>query len=197
MPWQPERLTRAQLEARRLAAGRLLRAQRLSEAEIARQVGVSRASVTRWKQRLECAGLDGLRQRAPAGRPAPLSTVQWQQLFALLQRGARAAGFETDRWTLRRIARLIERTFGVRYHWCSLSRALHARDWSPQRPLPQAQERDEALIAAWLRRDWPRRKRGLAAQGVPSPSWMRQVTRFGPPSPRPGLPRASRRCSAG
>src|SRR5207253_6138598 len=135
MVWQPERLTRAQMEERRLAAGRLLRAKRLSEAEIAREVGVSRASVTRWKQRLERAGLEGLHQRAPSGRPSHLSEAQWRQLFPLLERGAMAAGFETDRWTLRRIASVIERTFGVRYHGCSLSRALHARDWSPQRPL--------------------------------------------------------------
>jgi transposase len=197
MVWQPERLTRAQLEERRLAAGRLLRAKRLSEAEIAREMGVSRASVTRWKQRLEHAGRKGLHQRPPLGRPSHLSEAQWRQLFSLLERGATAAGFATDRWTLRRIARVIEQTFGVRYHCCSLSRALHARNWSPQRPLPQARERDEALIAAWLRRDWPRIKRGLAAQGVPSPSWMRRVTRFGPASAPPGPPRASRRCSDG
>jgi hypothetical protein len=30
-----------------------------------------------------------------------------------LDRGARAAGFETQRWTLWRIVLLIERTFGV------------------------------------------------------------------------------------
>ncbi len=192
MVWQPARLTRAQMEERRLAAGRLLRATQLSEAEIAREVGVSRAAVTKWKQRLEQAGLEGLQQRRSSGRVSRLTEAQWGQLLKLLQRGAVAAGFETERWTLRRIASVIERTFGVRYHFRFLSRALHARGWSPQHPLPQARERDEALIAAWLRRDWPRIKRGLAAQGVPLPFWMRQVTRFGPAAARPGRPWASR-----
>lgn len=192
MVWQPARLTRAQMEERRLAAARLLRAGKLAQAEIARQVGVSRAAVTQWKQRLEQAGLGGLQPRRSSGRPARLTEAQWGQLLNLLQHGAVAAGFETERWTLRRIARVIKRTFGVQYHFRSLGRALHARGWSPQRPRPQARERDEALIAAWLRRDWPRLKRGLVAQGGQWPSWMRSVTRFGPPSARPGRPRVSR-----
>ena len=192
MVWQPARFTRTQLEERRLAAGRLLSAKQLSQAEIARQVGVSRASVTRWKQHLERAGLEGLHQRRSAGRASRLGEAQWCELLRLLGQGAAAAGFETERWTLRRIAVLIERTFGVGYHFRFLGRALRARGWSPQRPLPQARERDEALSAAWLRRDWPRIKRGLGAAGAPLPSWMRQVTRFGPASAPPGRPPGSR-----
>jgi transposase len=186
MGWQPGRLTPAQFVERRLAAGRLLRATRQSQAAIARELGVSRAAVTHWKQRLAQAGLRGLRCRRPAGRPSRLTPAQWRHLIGLLERGAVAAGFETERWTQRRIAAVIERTFGVRYHCRSLGRALRARGWSPQRPVAQARERDDALVAAWLRRDWPRIKRGLAAQGVPLPSWTRRVTRFGPASAPPG-----------
>ena len=47
MVWRPRRLTRERMEERRVAAGRLLRAGRLSQAEVAREVGVSRASVAR------------------------------------------------------------------------------------------------------------------------------------------------------
>ena len=43
--WRPAHLTAAQMEERRLAAAVLLRQGRLSQAAIARQVGVSRASV--------------------------------------------------------------------------------------------------------------------------------------------------------
>src|SRR5438105_2141061 len=117
MVWRPARLSRAQLEERRLAAGRLLRAERLTEAEVARRMGVSRASVTRWKQRLERAGTAGLRARRSSGRPSRLSEGQWSELLGLLREGAVAAGFEAERWTLRRIAGVIERAFGVRYHF--------------------------------------------------------------------------------
>jgi transposase len=180
MVWQPEHLTAGQREERRLAAARLLRTGRLSQAEIAREMGVSEASVSRWKHRLQQTGARGLRQRQPPGRPSRLSPAQWRQLFRLLRRGALAAGFESERWTLRRIAQLIEREFGVHYHFGSLGPALRARGWSPQQPILRAKERDDALVAAWLKHDWPRVKKGLAAQGVRLPSWTRQVTRFGP-----------------
>jgi len=180
MAWQPKDLTAAQREESRLAASRLLRAGQLSQAEIVRQMGVSEASVTRWKQRLAQHGVRGLRHRRPSGRPSRLTATQWRQLFRLLRRGAQAAGFETERWTLRRIAQVVEREFGARYHFRALGPALRARGWSPQQPVPRAQERDDALVEAWLKRDWPRIKRGLAAPDVQLPSWTRRVTRFGP-----------------
>src|SRR5947207_9028977 len=115
MTWRPRQLTRAQLEERRLAAARLLRAGRLSQAAIARELGVSRASVTRWRQRLAAHGLRGLRRHRPAGRASRLTPAQWRQLLRRLRWGAVAAGFATERWILPRVARLIEQLFGVRY----------------------------------------------------------------------------------
>lgn len=197
MVWQPKRLTASQLEERRLAAGRLLRAGTLSQAEIARRMGVSRASVTRWKHRLEQAATHGLRHRRGTGRPSNLTEAQWRTLFRLLGQGAQVAGFETERWTLRRIAVVIRRTFGVTYHPHSLGRALHARRWSPQQPISRARERDDALVAAWLQRDWPRIKKKLAEQGVPLSLWTNSVTRFGPVLAPPGHRSGGRRSCAG
>jgi transposase len=68
-------LTRDQVEERRVAAVRLLRAKGLSQAEIAWEMGGSRASVTRWEQDLARAGVGGLRQRRSAGRPPSLTEV--------------------------------------------------------------------------------------------------------------------------
>jgi len=180
-----------------MAAARLLDAGELSQAEIARRVGVSRASVTRWKRRLQRQGQQGLRHRPSSGRPSYLTAAQWRRLLRLLERGALAAGFATERWTLPRIAVLIERTFGVHYHCRSLGAALRARGWSPQRPIPRARERDEALVQAWLRRDWPRVKKTLAATDAPLSSWTRRVTRFGPASAPVGHRSAARRSSGG
>jgi transposase len=181
------------MEERRLAAARLLRSGRMTQAEIAREMGVSRASVTRWKQRLVETGQCGLQRRTPAGRASRLTAAQWQQLGRILDRGARAAGFDTERWTLRRISAVVERTFSVRYHFRSLGRALRAHGFSPQQPIARARERDDELVEAWLRRDWPRVKKGLVEQGARLPSWTRRVTRFGPASGPPGHGAVSRR----
>jgi len=164
MTWTPSNLTREQLEERRLEGGRLLRAGTLSQAEIARHLDVSRASVSAWAKIVNQSGLQGLRRRKAAGSPSKLTQAQKQQLKRLLDRGALACGFATDRWTLSRVADLIEREFDVTYHPNYLSRLLASLGFSPQKPLPQAVEQDEALVRAWLQQDWPRIKKGAAAR---------------------------------
>ena len=164
MGWIPKRLTISQLEARRQEGGRLLKAGKLSQAEIARRMGVSRATVSDWAKRLATAGRRGLRRRKAPGRPSRLTVAQKRALLRQLRRGAQAAGFPTERWTLKRVKQVIEREFGVRYHVHYLNRLLQKLGWSQQQPLARAKEREEALIRAWLAHDWPRIKKGAAAQ---------------------------------
>jgi transposase len=153
--------------------------------------------VTRWERRLAGGGLRAPRRRRAPGQASRLSAAQWRRLGRALDRGAAAAGFETEQWTLRRVAAVVERAFGVRYHHRSLGRALRARGFSPQRPVAQAKERRDAPVEAWLKRDWGRVERGLAEAGGRLPSWTRRVTRSGPASARPGPGAATRRSCAG
>jgi transposase len=166
-------LTLAQLEERRLAAAALLR-RGLTQAAIARHLGVSRASVSRWAAALHQQGRHALRARPKSGRPPRLAARAWARLDRLLARGARAAGFESERWTLRRIAVLIEREFGVRDHPRYLERPLKAHGFTVQRPASRAKERDELVIARWPKRDWVALKKTRTAKlaGVlRSPVW--------------------------
>ena len=55
-------------------------------------MGVSRATVTRWKKLLEQEGIRGLRARPHPGRPSKLSEEQWQHLLQILQRGGHRRG---------------------------------------------------------------------------------------------------------
>ena len=149
-------------------------------AEIGRELGVSRQSVSRWFSAWGDAGRTGLQARPKTGRRPALDGEGWKQLRRILAAGAMAAGFDTERWTLRRIAVVAEREVGVRHHFRSYSRLLHARGWTPQRPAVQAKERDDVLVRAWLKRDWPALTKELGARGASLPSWTRRVTRFGP-----------------
>jgi transposase len=70
---------RDRLQARRLRAAELFAAG-VRQAEVARQLGVSRQSVSLWYQRRQAEGTDGLRSRGPTG-PAPrLSDGQLRQV---------------------------------------------------------------------------------------------------------------------
>jgi transposase len=164
MKWKPSKLTREQMEERRLEAGRLFKEGELSEAEIAHNLGVSRMAVSKWAKRYRTGGVKRLRQQSSSGRPAKLTAAQQRQLKQKVKKGALAAGFPTDRWTLERIAQLIEDEFGISHHPNYLNRLLEQIGCSLQTPLPSAVERDEELIAAWLKQDWPRIKKSAAAR---------------------------------
>ena len=88
--WQPTQLTMQQKEERRLAAAQFLREGRLTQAEIARRLGVSPKAVSNWAQRLATHGLAGLHSRPKPGRRSHLSAEQWQQVLEYLQQGAQA-----------------------------------------------------------------------------------------------------------
>jgi transposase len=104
-----------QLEARRMLAAELL-SKNLGVSEVARRVGVSKASVSAWKERLATGGARALKAKPHPGRKPSLSKRQQEQLVKLLHRGARAAGYPSDSWTYPRVAELISRRFGVEYH---------------------------------------------------------------------------------
>lgn len=183
VPWRPTWLTPAQAEERRRAAARhfpQVRQRRLSLRAVARLVGASSSAVQQWYQQWTAGGLRTLRARPKTGRPARLTAAQWQMLGQRLRRGARAAGFATEEWTLRRIAQVIRQHFGVRYHYRYLERPLKAHGFTVQRPMPRARERDDRVVRAWLQRDWPALKKKLGASGASLPAWTKRVTRFGP-----------------
>jgi transposase len=184
--WRPTHLTSEQMEERRLAGVTLLRQGRLSQAEIARHVGVSRASVCRWAATLAQEGPRGLEARPIPGRSPRLDEKAWARLGRLLDRGAMAAGFATERWTLKRIAVVIEREFGIHYHPRYLERPLKAHGFSVQRPATRAKERDELVIAVWPKRDWVALKKRRAGSTARSSSGTRPATASGRGQPRPG-----------
>ncbi|HEX4129867.1 MAG TPA: IS630 family transposase [Pirellulales bacterium] len=132
-------------------------------ADVAQVVGVSDSSVKRWKKAFREGGDAALQPKPHPGSPRKLTLVQQQRLRQLLIKGPRAAGFDTELWTCRRVAAVVQRTFGVEYHPDHLGRILHDLGFSPQKPQRRAAERDEEAIARWRTHDWPRIKKRPAA----------------------------------
>jgi transposase len=148
-----------QLEARRMLAAQLLH-KSMGVSEVARLLGVSKGSVSDWKERLTTGGVEALKAKPHPGRKPWLSKRQKEQLVKLLLRGARKAGYPNDLWTCPRVAAMIHRRFGVEYHPDYMGMLLRKLGWSWQKPEHRARERDPAAIAHWREHEWPRIKKG-------------------------------------
>lgn len=135
---------------------------------IATALGVSPGAVGQWMSRAKRDGVAALSRRLIPGAPPKLTAEQRTQLPALLARGAESFGFRGAVWTTARVAAVIERAFGVRYHPAHVSRLLRALRWSPQKPIQRASQRDEAAIAAWYADRWPALKKRPQPKAAPS-----------------------------
>lgn len=148
------RLTREQMEQRRLSAASDMRAG-TRQADVARKYGVSEASVSRWARALREGGLEALKARKADGPEASLSEGD-RRLATLLAKGAAAHGWSTDLWTTKRVVKLIEREFGVAYHRNHVGKLLRVIGFTWQKPRRVAREKDEGRKRAWLRTTWAR-----------------------------------------
>ena len=157
------------LEKRRLLGARLL-GQGVHPAEVARQVGVHRQSVSRWERQLQQGGVRALKQAGRAGRKARLRPGDLQRIERGLKRGPQALGYESSLWTSWRVAHLIEHECGVKYHSSQAWRILRQLGWSCQRPVGRALERDEEKIRRWKQERWPEIKKKPKKRAVPSSS---------------------------
>jgi transposase len=151
---------RAERQARRERAAELF-AQGRTQAEVARELDVSRQSASRWHAGWQTSGTTALQSRGPTGRRSKLPDSALAGIEQALLEGALAYGFTTDVWTLDRIAVLIQGLTGVQLSNPSVWRLLRNRlGWSVQRPQRQAQERDEEAVQHWVAHEWPRIKKG-------------------------------------
>jgi transposase len=125
------------------------------KATIARHLGVSYVTIWRWEQRWRREGTDGWREHVHPGSERRLSPRDQKALLALLKRGARAYGYSTDLWTLKRVAEVIRKEYGVEYTLSGVWRVLRALGLSAQVPLTIALERDERYIRHWVKVQWP------------------------------------------
>jgi transposase len=163
------RRDRLKFERRRLQAARLLE-KGVSEAEVARRVGVHRQSVNRWAQQLAEGGRAALKRAPRTGRPPRLTSDDLRRLERGLTRGPEALGYGTSRWTAWRVADLIARECGVQYSTVHAWRLLRALGWTPQRPAGRALERNETAIQRCKRERWPTRKKTPKSKGKRSSS---------------------------
>jgi transposase len=126
-----------------------------SRRTVAKVLGVHYKTVARWvRAARKPGGLDA----KPQPRPDPgLSDSDLRRLECLLAKGAKAHGWHNELWTAARVARLIERAFGIKYHPEHVRKVLKRRlGWTSQRPRRKARERNDKEVARWVGDEFPR-----------------------------------------
>jgi len=126
-----------------------------SQQDIAAALGVSEGAVSQWIKRGREAGMEALKAHPPKGVSARLTAEQKAQIPDLLAKGAEAYGFRGDVWTASRVAEVIKRTFGVRYHRDHVGKLMREAGWSRQKPVERASQRNEEALKQWSEERWP------------------------------------------
>jgi transposase len=134
-----------------------------TQAHVAKMFGVHPRTVQRWIAAYLQQGEPGLAAKPHPGRSPKLPRQKHGLVLGWLRQNPQSFGFPTELWTAPRVAHLIERTFGVRYHPRYLNEWLTARGIRPQKPERHAREANERRIQAWLRHQWPRIQNAPAA----------------------------------
>src|ERR1700690_1085086 len=87
-----------ELEQRRVRAVHLL-SEGFTPVEVARQIGVDRRSVRRWKAAARAGRTAGVAAKPASGRPRRLTRRDLARLRRMLIQGAQAGGLAPDLWT--------------------------------------------------------------------------------------------------
>jgi len=96
----------AGLEERRLEAARMFAAG-ATQAEVAHSFGVSPQAASIWYRRWHQGGEPALRGAGRAGRRPRLSAAELEAVDQALRKGPEVFGFDTELWTLARVAAVI------------------------------------------------------------------------------------------
>jgi transposase len=123
---------------------------------IAKILGLDRSTVYGWLARYRRGGWDGLKAKPLAGRPPKLSGKMMQWVYeTVTRRNPLQLNFVFALWTRDMVAKLIKDKFGLKLSVASVGRLLAQLGITCQKPLHRAQERDEALVQQWLKKDYP------------------------------------------
>ena len=158
-------------EARRLR-GYELQQEGWEPQRIAEALGVSKMAVSKWLKSIRVSGLAGLQARPRAGAPRRLSDEQLHMLPDFLSHGAEAYGYRGDLWTCARVGKVIQQEFDVGYDRSQVSRLLKQLNWTPQKPIERASQRDEKAILRWRAEVWKELKKKRVASVASLFSWM-------------------------
>ncbi|SRR5690606_29434124 len=88
--------------------------QQLTAPQIATIVRRDRQTVRRWLKRYQREGIEGLHDAPRSGAPGKVTTAYRKKLVETVQKSPASLGLSYASWTLKRLARYLEKQTGIR-----------------------------------------------------------------------------------
>ena len=127
----------------------------MSQTEVAAKFRVSRAATCKWYAAWDTGGMAGLDSKGPPGFASALNNKKRQQFKRAILKGPLASGYETNLWTLARLAEVLKKTTQVKFGSVRTWQVVRELGFTPQKPDLAVKERNEADIANWKTRRLP------------------------------------------
>lgn len=147
-------LSREDKERIRLKAGKMFKKGYL-QADVARKFKVTTAAANQWYKAWEKSGMDGLKSKGCSGTEPKLNEEKRKMFKKAILKGPKAFGYETNLWTLSRLAEVMKKTVKVKFGNTRTWQIVRELGFTPQKPQVKAKQRDEKAIKEWKEKTLP------------------------------------------